>query len=160
MKALTWHGKADVRIENVPDPGIEEPGDILLQVTATAICGSDLHIYDGFVPEMKSGDILGHEFMGEVIETGPDVRRFKKGDRVVVPFVIACGHCFFCNKELWSLCDTTNPDAEKLYQAPRPRRGRAVRLFPSLRRIPRRTSRDGARSACGFRPDQDRFEPA
>jgi threonine dehydrogenase-like Zn-dependent dehydrogenase len=114
MKALTWHGKADVRIENVPDPGIEEPGDILLQVTATAICGSDLHIYDGFVPEMESGDILGHEFMGEVIETGPDVRRFKKGDRVVVPFVIACGHCFFCNKELWSLCDTTNPDAEKL----------------------------------------------
>ena len=114
MKALTWHGKADVRIENVPDPGIEEPSDILLQVTATAICGSDLHIYDGFVPEMESGDILGHEFMGEVIETGPDVRRFKKGDRVVVPFVIACGHCFFCNKELWSLCDTTNPDAEKL----------------------------------------------
>jgi threonine dehydrogenase-like Zn-dependent dehydrogenase len=114
MKALTWHGKKDVRIDNVPDPRIEEPGDILIRVTATAICGSDLHIYDGFVPQMESGDILGHEFMGEVVETGAEVTRLRKGDRVVVPFVIACGHCYFCERQLWSCCDTTNPDAPKL----------------------------------------------
>jgi threonine dehydrogenase-like Zn-dependent dehydrogenase len=114
MKALTWHGKNDVRIDNVPDPGIEDPGDILLRVTATAICGSDLHIYDGFVPQMQAGDILGHEFMGEVVDTGAAITRFRRGDRVVVPFVIACGQCFFCKKQLWSLCDNTNPDAHKL----------------------------------------------
>jgi threonine dehydrogenase-like Zn-dependent dehydrogenase len=95
MKALTWHGKQDVRIDTVPDPGIQEPGDIIVRVTATAICGSDLHIYDGFVPQMEPGDILGHEFMGEVVEVGAEVKRFRRGDRVVVPFVIACGHCFF-----------------------------------------------------------------
>jgi threonine dehydrogenase-like Zn-dependent dehydrogenase len=116
MKALTWHGKEDVRIDNVPDPRIEASGDILIRVTATAICGSDLHIYDGFVPQMESGDILGHEFMGEVIDVGRDVTRFRKGDRVVVPFVIACGHCYFCERHLWSLCDNTNPDAEKLFK--------------------------------------------
>jgi threonine dehydrogenase-like Zn-dependent dehydrogenase len=114
MKALTWHGKKDVRIETVPDPRIEDASDIVVKVTATAICGSDLHIYDGFVPQMKSGDILGHEFMGEVLEVGADVARLRIGDRVVVPFVIACGRCYFCTRHLWSLCDTTNPDAEKL----------------------------------------------
>ena len=114
MRSLTWHGTGDVRVETVPDPRIEEPGDILLRVTATAICGSDLHIYDGFVPQMQKGDILGHEFMGEVIDVGGDVKKFRRGDRVVVPFVIACGHCFFCERHLWSLCDNTNPDAEKL----------------------------------------------
>src|SRR5215204_3140234 len=114
MKALTWHGTGDVRVDSVPDPRIEQPGDILLRVTATAICGSDLHIYDGFVPQMQSGDILGHEFMGEVVEVGKEVTKFRRGDRVVVPFVIACGHCFFCERRLWSLCDNTNPDAEKL----------------------------------------------
>jgi threonine dehydrogenase-like Zn-dependent dehydrogenase len=114
MKALTWHGKQDVRIDTVPDPGIQEPGDIIVRVTATAICGSDLHIYDGFVPQMEPGDILGHEFMGEVVEVGAEVKRFRRGDRVVVPFVIACGHCFFCERRLWSLCDNTNPDAHKL----------------------------------------------
>jgi threonine dehydrogenase-like Zn-dependent dehydrogenase len=116
MKALTWHGKKDVRIETVPDPRIEDASDIVVKVTSTAICGSDLHIYDGFVPQMKSGDILGHEFMGEVVEVGADVARLKTGDRVVVPFVIACGRCYFCARHLWSLCDTTNPDAEKLIE--------------------------------------------
>ena len=114
MRALAYHGTGDVRIDTVPDPRIEAPGDILVRVTATAICGSDLHIFDGFVPEMKKGDILGHEFMGEVVEVGSEVTRFRRGDRVVVPFVIACGHCFFCEKHLWSLCDNTNPNAEKL----------------------------------------------
>ncbi len=112
MKALCWHGRNDVRIDTVPDPMIEEPGDIILKVTATAICGSDLHLLDGYVPLMKSGDILGHEFMGEVVEVGPGVTRHKKGDRVVTPFVIACGHCFFCERQLYSVCDNTNPDAE------------------------------------------------
>jgi threonine dehydrogenase-like Zn-dependent dehydrogenase len=116
MKALTWHGKKDVRIDNVPDPRIEPPGGIVIRVTATAICGSDLHIHDGFVPQMESGDILGHQFMGEVVETGADVTCLRKGDRVVVPFVIACGHCYFCERQLWSCCDTTNPDAPKLVE--------------------------------------------
>jgi threonine dehydrogenase-like Zn-dependent dehydrogenase len=114
VKALCWHGTRDVRIDTVPDPRIEDTGDILIKVTATAICGSDLHILDGFVPEMESGDILGHEFMGVVLETGSAVTRFRKGDRVVVPFVISCGHCYFCERQLWSACDTTNPDAGKL----------------------------------------------
>jgi threonine dehydrogenase-like Zn-dependent dehydrogenase len=112
MKALVWHGRNDVRIDNVADPKIEDAGDILLKVTSTAICGSDLHLLDGYVPAMKEGDILGHEFMGEVVDTAPGVTRVKKGDRVVVPFVIACGSCFFCEKQLFSCCDTTNPDAE------------------------------------------------
>jgi threonine dehydrogenase-like Zn-dependent dehydrogenase len=114
MKALAYHGTNDVRIDTVPDPRIEAPGDVLLRVTATAICGSDLHILDGFVPEMQSGDILGHEFMGEIVEIGSEVTRVQKGDRVVVPFVIACGRCYFCERQLWSACDTTNPDAAKL----------------------------------------------
>src|SRR5205823_2286562 len=94
------------------------PRDAIIRITATAICGSDLHLYDGYIPTMKAGDILGHEFMGEVVETGPEVRKLKKGDRVVVPFAIACGQCFYCRKDLWSLCDNTNPNhaiADKLY---------------------------------------------
>lgn len=114
MKALVWRGAGDVRVESVPDARIEQPGDILIRVTATAICGSDLHIYDGFVPQMQSGDILGHEFMGEVIDVGADVARFHRGDRVVVPFVISCGRCFFCDRRMWSLCDNSNPNAQKL----------------------------------------------
>src|SRR5918992_4411624 len=120
MRALCWYGKHDVRIENVPDPKILNPRDAILRVTSTAICGSDLHLYDGYIPTMQPGDILGHEFMGEVVEVGPQVRNLKKGDRVVVPFTIACGQCFFCRRELWSLCDNTNPNAwmaEKLYGA-------------------------------------------
>ena len=113
MKALCWHGKTDVRVDNVPDPKIQEPDDMILKVTATAICGSDLHLYGAKIPTLKEGDILGHEFMGIVEETGPDVKNLKKGDRVVIPFTIACGDCFFCEKDLFSLCDTTNPNEQK-----------------------------------------------
>lgn len=109
MKALCWHGKEDVRIDIVPDPVIEDAGDVIVKVTATAICGSDLHLYAAMVPSLKKGDILGHEFMGEVMEVGSAVTRLKKGDRVVVPFTISCGFCYFCKRELYSLCDTTNP---------------------------------------------------
>lgn len=110
MRALVYHSAHNVKVETVPDPIIREPDDIILQVTATAICGSDLHLYRGKVPAMHEGDILGHEFMGIVEEAGPAVTALKKGDRVVVPFVIACGDCFFCNMRLYSACETTNPD--------------------------------------------------
>ncbi len=112
MKALRWYGKDDVRVENVDDPVIEDPRDAILKITSTAICGSDLHLYDGFMPTMKKGDILGHENMGEVVEVGSEVKNLKVGDRVVVPFNIACGDCFFCKKEMFSLCDRSNPNAE------------------------------------------------
>ncbi|VVP83736.1 putative zinc-binding alcohol dehydrogenase [Pseudomonas fluorescens] len=108
MRALTYHGATDVRVDNVPDPTIEEPDDVVLKVTATAICGSDLHLYHGKMPAVKSGDILGHEFMGIVEEVGPQVTAVKKGDRVVIPFVIACGSCFFCEHDLFAACETTN----------------------------------------------------
>ncbi len=112
MKAVVWHGKGDVRIDNVKDPEILDPKDIIIEVTATGICGSDLHLYDGLFPGMTEGDIIGHEPMGIVVEVGSGVKKFKKGDRVVVPFVIACGECFFCKKTLYAACDTTNPGAE------------------------------------------------
>ncbi len=118
MKAVCWHGAQDVRVETVPDPKILNPRDAIIKITSTAICGSDLHLYEGNIPTMESGDILGHEFMGEVVETGKEVKNLKKGDRVVVPFTISCGGCFFCNKDLWSLCDNSNPNtwmAEKFY---------------------------------------------
>ena len=111
MKAITWHGHGDIRFETVADPKIEQPRDAIIKVTATAICGSDLHLMDGFMPTMKSGDVLGHEFMGEVVDVGPGNRKLKVGDRVVVPFTISCGECFFCKKELWSCCDRSNPSA-------------------------------------------------
>ena len=111
MKALCWEGKEDVRVESVDDPKILNPRDAIIRVTRTAICGSDLHLYDGYMPTMEPGDILGHEFMGEVVEVGPEVKKLRTGDRVVVPFTIACGQCFFCKRELWSLCDNTNPNA-------------------------------------------------
>src|ERR1044071_5016995 len=118
MKATCWHGKHDVRVDNVPDPTIQQSRDVIIRVTSTAICGSDLHIYDGFIPTMEKGDVLGHEFMGEVVDVGSENRRLKIGDRVVVPFTISCGQCFFCKQQLWSLCDNSNPNAwmaEKLY---------------------------------------------
>jgi threonine dehydrogenase-like Zn-dependent dehydrogenase len=118
MKAVCWHGAKDVRVDNVPDPKILNPRDAIIKITSTAICGSDLHLYDGFIPTMKSGDILGHEFMGEVVEVGSETKNLKIGDRVVVPFTISCGNCFFCQRDLWSLCDNSNPNgwmAEKLY---------------------------------------------
>lgn len=111
MKALCWQGKEDVRVETVDDPRILNPHDAIIKVTHTAICGSDLHLYDGYMPTMEPGDILGHEFMGEVVELGKAVDNLKVGDRVVVPFTIACGNCNFCKQELWSLCDNTNPNA-------------------------------------------------
>ena len=109
MQALTYHGSRDVRVERVPDPVIEQPDDIILRVTATAICGSDLHLYRGKIPQVKDGDIFGHEFMGVVEEVGPQVTAVSKGDRVIVPFVIACGDCFFCQLDLHAACETTNP---------------------------------------------------
>ncbi len=118
MRANCWHGTGDLRIETVPDPKILNKRDAVVKITSSAICGSDLHLYDGFIPTMEPGDILGHEFMGEVVELGPDVKNLKVGDRVVVPFTIACGNCFFCKEQLWSLCDNSNPNAwvaEKMY---------------------------------------------
>lgn len=100
MKATCWYGAHDVRVENVPDPTILNPRDAIVKISSTAICGSDLHLYDGYVPTMMSGDILGHEFMGQVVEVGREVRNLKVGDRVVVPFPISCGNCFFCRHEL------------------------------------------------------------
>jgi threonine dehydrogenase-like Zn-dependent dehydrogenase len=112
MKAICWYGTKDVRLENVPDPAILDPDDCIVRVTSTAICGSDLHLFGGLMPTMEKGDVLGHEFMGEVVEVGSNVRKLKTGMRVVVPFTIACGHCFFCEKELYSACDVTNPNAD------------------------------------------------
>jgi threonine dehydrogenase-like Zn-dependent dehydrogenase len=111
MRAACWNGKTDVVVTNVPDPRILNPRDAIVRVTSSAICGSDLHLYGGFVPSMEKGDILGHEFMGEVVAVGPAVGNLAEGDRVVVPFAIACGDCYFCERELWSLCDNTNPNA-------------------------------------------------
>jgi threonine dehydrogenase-like Zn-dependent dehydrogenase len=112
MKALTWHGKEDVRVEDVPRPSLVNPSDAIIEVTATAICGSDLHLYHDRVPSMQKGDILGHEPMGEVVEVGSDVETLEIGDRVVVPFTISCGACWFCEEGLYSLCDNSNPNAE------------------------------------------------
>jgi threonine dehydrogenase-like Zn-dependent dehydrogenase len=111
MKANCWYGKQQVRVEDVPDPQILNAHDAIVRITSTAICGSDLHLYNGFIPAMEKGDILGHEFMGEVVEVGREVRDVKVGDRVVVPFPIACGTCFFCQRQLFSLCENTNPNA-------------------------------------------------
>lgn len=121
MKALCWNARNDLRVETVPDPKILNPRDAILKITTTAICGSDLHLVDGFIPTMQPGDILGHEFMGEVVELGSQVKNLSIGDRVVVPFNIACGNCFFCKRKLWSSCDNSNPSpdvAETLYGAP------------------------------------------
>lgn len=118
MKALTWQGKNDVRVETVPDPQIINQRDAIIKITSTAICGSDLHLYDGYIPTVETGDILGHEFMGEVVEVGKEVPNLKRGDHVVVPFPIACGSCFFCKRDLWACCDNSNPNAwmaEKLW---------------------------------------------
>jgi len=113
MRAVCYHGKHDIQVDTVDDPSILEPTDAIIKVTSTAICGSDLHIYGGFVVEMKKGDVLGHEFMGIVEEVGSAVTKIKKGDRVVVPFTISCGSCFFCNKQLYAACENSNPDHEK-----------------------------------------------
>lgn len=112
MKAVCWMGKHSVSVEDVPDPKILNSRDAILKITSTAICGSDLHLYNGYIPTMEQGDILGHEFMGEVVEVGPDVKNLKVGDRVITPFLIACGNCFFCQRKLYSCCDNSNPKPE------------------------------------------------
>jgi threonine dehydrogenase-like Zn-dependent dehydrogenase len=113
MKAVCWMGKENMQVHDVPDPKILNPRDAIVRITSTCICGSDLHLYDGYVPTMEQGDIMGHEFMGEVVEVGHgvDKNKLKVGDRVVVPFTIACGNCFSCKEQLWSLCDNSNPNA-------------------------------------------------
>lgn len=111
MKALCWYGKNSVEVRDVPDPKILNPHDAIVRITTSAICGSDLHLFHGYVPRMEQGDILGHEFMGEVVEVGKEVRNLQPGDRVVVPFTISCGQCYFCQRQEWSLCDNTNPNA-------------------------------------------------
>jgi threonine dehydrogenase-like Zn-dependent dehydrogenase len=109
MKATCWMGKTDMRVEETPDPKIMNPRDAIVKITSTAICGSDLHIYDGYIPTMEKGDILGHEFMGEIVEVGKGVTNLAVGDRVVVPFTISCGACWSCQKGLYSLCENSNP---------------------------------------------------
>src|SRR5919205_700048 len=111
MKATCWVGKRNIQVEEVPDPKILNSHDAIVRITSTAICGSDLHLYNGFVPTMERGDVLGHEFMGEVVEVGKDVRNLKVGDRVVVPFPISCGSCIMCEAGLFSLCENSNPNA-------------------------------------------------
>lgn len=111
MKANCWYGKQDMRVVDVPEPNILNKHDAIIKVSSTAICGSELHLYNGFVPTMEQGDIMGHEFMGEIVEVGPEVKNRRVGDRVVVAFPISCGQCFFCKKELYSLCENTNPNA-------------------------------------------------
>jgi threonine dehydrogenase-like Zn-dependent dehydrogenase len=126
MKALTYHGSKDVRVETVADPRLLEDDDIILRVTATAICGSDLHIYRGKIPMMERGDILGHEFMGIVEDAGKAVTNVKRGDRVVVPFTIACGECFFCGRSLFAACETTNPGRGAILNKKQTRSGAAL----------------------------------
>lgn len=111
MKAVCWHGKKTIKVENVPDPQLLNARDAIIRVTSTAICGSDLHLYNGFIPSMEKGDILGHEFMGEVMEVGKEVKSLRPGDRVVVPFPIACGRCYACKEKLFALCENSNPNA-------------------------------------------------
>ncbi|MEH1940820.1 MAG: zinc-dependent alcohol dehydrogenase [Nostoc sp.] len=118
MKAVCWYGTNDVRVETVPDPKIINPRDAILKVTSATICGSDLHIYNGYIPTMEPGDIIGHEFMGEIVDIGNEVKKLKKGDRVVVSSMIGCGQCWYCQQQMWSLCDNSNPKAsiqEKVY---------------------------------------------
>ena len=110
MKAVCWHGAHDVRVETVPDPKILNPRDAILKITSTTICGSDLHIYDGYIPSMKPGDIIGHEFMGEVVDVGHEVKQLQQGDRVVASSIVGCGQCFYCQQQKWSLCDKSNPN--------------------------------------------------
>jgi len=117
VKALCWHGKEDVRVDRVPDPQIVNPRDAIVRITLTAICGSDLHLYNGAIPSLRPGDVLGHEFMGEVVEVGSSVKNLEVGDRVVVPFTIACGACWFCEHQKHALCDNTNPNAAVMEKA-------------------------------------------
>src|ERR671932_1512606 len=129
MKAVVWHGKEDLRVDNVPDPIIQEPTDAVVRVTSTAICGSDLHLYSKLYPIMREGDIIGHEPMGIVEEVGSDVEHISPGDRVVVPFNISCGHCYFCEEQLYSQCATTQDRGKLAQNSNLLGRGRGASLF-------------------------------
>ena len=159
MRANVWSGRNTVQVENVPDPKILNDRDAIVKITSTAICGSDLHLYDGYIPTMEKGDILGHEFMGEVVETGRGVANLEVGDRVVVPFPIACGNCWSCQHELYSLCENSNPNAgmaEKMFGHPT---AGHLRLLAHHRRLRRRPGRVRARAVRRRRPAQDRGRP-
>ena len=129
MKAVVWHGKEDVRVDNVPDPVIQQPTDAIVRITSTAICGSDLHLYSKLFPIMREGDIIGHEPMGIVEEVGSDVEHISPGDRVVIPFNISCGHCFFCNEQLYTHCETTRDRGKLAEAASLLGRGKGASLF-------------------------------
>ncbi len=157
MKALCWMGTGKVETLTVADPTILNPRDAVIKVTRTAICGSDLHLFDGYIPTMEQGDILGHEFMGIVEEVGSEVTKLKRGDRVVVPFTIACGGCMFCKKQLWSACDNTNPNAhimELAYGVC------AVWLLAHDGRVCGRAGAVCAGAVCGCRAAEDRERSA
>ena len=146
MKALCWHGKSDIRYETVPDPTVQDGRDVVIKVTSCAICGSDLHIYDGVIPEMESGDVIGHETMGEVVEVGKEVTNLKIGDRVVVPFTISCGECYFCTK------GHTPPANAATRIRRRPKSfGVIPRLGCSAIRTSSAATPAGRRSTCAFR---------
>src|SRR5919205_3267995 len=112
MRAICWNGVNDISTETVNDPAIVNPHDAILKVRLSTTCGSDLHFIDGYIPTMREGDVIGHEFMGEIVEVGPEVEKVRPGDRVVIPSFIGCGRCWYCDHDLWSLCDTTNPNPE------------------------------------------------
>ncbi len=150
MKALVFHHPGSVEVNDVPDSKIEHPEDVILRVTSTAICGSDLHIYNGFFPQLTD-QVLGHEFMGVVEETGSAVMELKKGDRVVVPFPVSCGACFFCNHELPGHCENSNPDHYGPEGGLLDQKGGGLRLHGSLRRLCRRAGGIRARAVCEFR---------
>jgi threonine dehydrogenase-like Zn-dependent dehydrogenase len=133
MRALCWHGKKDIRCDNVPDQVIEHPRDAIVKVISCAICGSDLHLYDGFMPGMENGDIMGHEFMGEVVEVGSENQKLSVGDRVVVPFTICCGECEQCRRGYFSVCERANRINAVADKSLRPHHGRPVRLTPTSR---------------------------
>ena len=155
MKATCWHGKSDMRVDEVPDPKILNSRDAIVKITSTAICGSDLHLFDGVMPTMQTGDILGHEFMGEVVEVGKGVNNLTVGDRVVVPFPISCGNCFYCQKGMYSLCENSNPNA---YMAEQMMGHPIAGIFGYshlLGGICRRAGGICARALCRCRPDQN-----
>jgi threonine dehydrogenase-like Zn-dependent dehydrogenase len=129
VKAVVWHGKEDLRVDNVPDPIIQKPTDAIVRITSTAICGSDLHLYSKLYPVMREGDIIGHEPIGIVEEVGRDVEHVSPGDRVVVPFNISCGHCFFCDQQLYSQCETTQNQGKLPQAASLLGRGKGASLF-------------------------------